>query len=382
MEKEALMGLFSRIKKQMLKVVEWTDNTSDTIVYKFPLNDRYALMKGSQLVVRESQEAIFVSEGKIADVFPAGRYELDTKNLPVLTKLLSWKYAFETPFTGDIYYVNTKQFTGLKWGTQNPVMMRDKDFGMIRLRGYGVYSFRVKEPETLMREVFGTMHSYNTQDIHEYLKKIIVSSLTDAIAESKIPALDLAMSYDEIGSFTQKKLGEKFSEYGLELTSLVIENLSLPEEVEKAMDTRTSMGVMGDKMGTFTQYQTAKAIGDAARNPSGGAGAGMGIGAGFGFGGLMAKTISDSVNGAQDTKEESVKCSKCGASVKAGAKFCPECGQKMNATIKCSKCGAEIKANAKFCQECGQSVNATKKCECGAELGANAKFCPECGKPV
>ena len=381
MEKEALMGLFSRIKRQMLKVVEWTDDTSDTIVYKYPLNDRYALMKGSQLVVRESQEAIFVNEGKIADVFPAGRYELDIKNLPVLTKILSWKYAFETPFTGDIYYVNTKQFTGLKWGTQNPVMMRDKDFGMIRLRGYGVYSFKVKEPETLMREVFGTMHSYNTRDIHEYLKKIIVSSLTDAIAESKIPALDLAMSYDEIAEFTRKKLAEKFSEYGLELTNLVVENLSLPEEVEKAMDTRTSMGVMGDKMGTFTQYQTAKAIGDAARNQSGGAGAGMGIGAGFGLGGVMAKTIAENAVNVSDKKEETDTCPKCGASVEKGSKFCPECGQKMNASKTCAKCGAILNANAKFCQECGEPC-APKKCECGAELSAGAKFCPECGKPV
>ncbi|MBR7110300.1 MAG: SPFH domain-containing protein [Clostridia bacterium] len=378
------MGLFSRIKKQTLKVVEWTDNSTDVIVYKFPLSDRYALMKGSQLVVRESQEAIFVNEGKIADVFPAGRYELDTKNLPVLTKLLSWKYAFETPFTGDIYFVNTKQFTGLKWGTQNPVMMRDKDFGMIRLRGYGVYAFRVVEPETFMREVFGTMRSYSTLDIQDYLKKIIVSSLTDAIAESQIPALDLARSYDEIGEFTKKKLGEKFSEYGLRLTNLVVENLSLPEEVEKSMDTRTSMGVMGDKMGTFTQYQTAKAIGDAARNPSGGAGAGMGIGAGFGFGGMMAKTISDSMNTVSDKKQEelTVTCTKCGAEVRKNAKFCPECGQKMVSGKTCTKCGALLKSNAKFCSECGTPCDMKKTCECGATLDANEKFCPECGKPV
>ncbi len=375
------MGLFSRFKKQMLKVVECTDDTYNTIVYKYPISDRYALMKGSQLIVRESQEAIFVSEGKIADVFQAGRYELDTKNLPVITKLLSWKYAFETPFTGDIYFVNTKQFTGLKWGTQNPVMMRDKDFGMIRLRGYGTYAFKVKKPEIFMREVFGTMRSYATCDIQDYLKKIIVSSLTDAIAESKIPALDLASSYDEIGDYTRAKLSEKFDEYGLELTSLVVENLSLPEEVEKAMDTRTSMGVMGDKMGTFTQYQTAKAIGDAARNPSGGAGAGIGIGAGFGMGGLMAKTVSESLN-AQSKAEDGVPCPKCGATLKKGAKFCSECGEKLAQTKICAKCGAEIKKSAKFCPECGEACKSTKTCSCGAEVKASAKFCPECGKPV
>lgn len=376
------MGLFSRIRRQMLKVVEWTDDSSNTIVYKYPLNDKYALMKGSQLVVRESQEAIFVNEGKIADVFLPGRYELDIKNLPVLTKLLSWKYAFETPFTGDVYYVNTKQFTGLKWGTQNPVMMRDKDFGMIRLRGFGVYSFRVKEPETLMREIFGTMRSYATQDIQEYLKKIIVSGLTDAIAESGIPALDLASSYDEIGEFTRKKLAERFSAYGLELTNLVVENLSLPEEVEKAMDTRTSMGVMGDKMGTFTQYQAAKAMGDAARNPSGGAGAGMGLGAGLGMGGLMAKTVAESMSGTTEKKEAVVNCPKCNAKIKAGSKFCPECGEKITVTKKCAKCGADIKSSAKFCSECGAPCDSVKVCSCGAEVSAKAKFCPECGKPV
>ena len=189
------------------------------------------------------------------------------------------------------------------------------------------------------------------------------------------------MSYDEIAEFTRKKLAEKFSEYGLELTNLVVENLSLPEEVEKAMDTRTSMGVMGDKMGTFTQYQTAKAIGDAARNQSGGAGAGMGIGAGFGLGGVMAKTIAENAVNVSDKKEETDTCPKCGASVEKGSKFCPECGQKMNASKTCAKCGAILNANAKFCQECGEPC-APKKCQCGAELSAGAKFCPECGKPV
>lgn len=374
------MGLFDKIKRQMLKVVEWEDDSSNTIVYKFPMSDRYAVMKGSQLVVRESQQAVFVYEGKIADIFDPGRYDLATANVPVLTAFKNWKYAFETPYVGDIYFVNTKQFTGLKWGTQNPVMMRDSDFGMIRLRGFGAYSFKVDKADVLLKELFGTMHTFKTEDIHDYLKKTIVSGLADAIAESSIPALDLAQKYDEIGSFTKDKLQEKFTSLGLALTDVVVENLSLPEEVEKTMDTRTSMGVLGDKMGTFTQYQSAMAMRDAAQNESGIAGAGMGIGAGFGFGNMMANTVSNTVkDGDQVVK---IKCSKCGTAVDEKAKFCPECGEKMTQDIvKCVACGKDIPKGAKFCPECG-AKQGEKVCKCGAKLDVNAKFCPECGEKI
>ena len=373
------MGLFSMIKRQMLKVVEWTDDTSDTIVYKFPMSDRYAVMKGTQLIVRESQKAIFVNEGKIADIYEPGRYSLDTENTPVLTALKNWKYAFETPFTGDIYFINTKQFAGLKWGTQNPVMMRDKDFGMIRLRGFGTYSFKVERVDILLKELFGTMRSFKTEDIHNHLKKLIVSKLSDAIAESGIPALDLAMKYDEIGVFARQQLQERFSALGFLLTDVVIENLSLPEEVEKTMDTRTSMGVLGDKMGTFTQYQGAMAMRDAANNEGGAAGAGMGIGAGFGFGNVMANSVAQSVASAKD-EEKKIVCPTCKKEINAGAKFCPECGGRVGEpTEKCAKCGLDIPKGAKFCPNCGEKTE--KVCaKCGKTLGASDKFCPECGE--
>ncbi|MGN1099516.1 MAG: SPFH domain-containing protein [Christensenellales bacterium] len=379
------MGFFG---KQMLKVIEWSDQTQDTLVHRYDIEaTRKEVMKGSQLTVRPSQAVIFVNEGKVADIFREGRYVLDTNNLPILTHLMSWKYAFETPFKSDIYFVNMRQFTAQKWGTTNPIMMRDKEFGMIRLRGYGVYSFRVKDPEKLMYEVFATMHTFKTGDITEQLKKIIVSGLSDAIAESKIAALDLAMNYLELSEYAVKILQKRFNDLGFELLNLDIENLSLPEEVEKIMDKRTSMGVLGDQMGTYTQFQAAEAMRDAARNTGGGAvGAGVGMGAGIGIGGMMAQTLSQSLNNAKQNtapaSESTVKCPKCGASVRENAKFCPECGEKLGSKV-CPNCGATVKASAKFCPECGQKIGEKKKCsECGAEVKAGAKFCPECGNKI
>lgn len=353
--------LFKFIKKQLLKVIEWKDDSQDVIIHRFDVDDRYAIMRGSQLTVRESQVAVFVVEGKIADVFMPGRYKLDTENLPVLTLIYSWKYAFETPFTGDVYFINTKQFTNQKWGTSNPIMMRDTDFGVIRLRGYGIYSYRVNDAAKLMREIAGTNKQFKTENIADHLRKMIISTVTDIIAESKIPALDLAMNYEELSEMSRDKLAEKFNGYGFELSSFYIENLSLPEDVEKTLDTRTSMGVLGDKMGTFTQYQAAQAMRDAAQNQGGGlAGAGVGLGAGVG----MAGIFTEALKGAKDDekpKAENINtavCAKCNAKVKANAKFCSECGAKMEIKEQkfCPHCGKKLDKAYKFCPECGKSL--------------------------
>ena len=371
------MGLFSFIKKQMLKVIEWKeDGASDVIVHRFDTPDRYAIMKGTQLIVRETQVAIFVNEGVVADVFTPGRYKLDTHNLPVLTALCNWKYAFENPYVGEVYFVSTKQFAGLKWGTQNPIMMRDKDFGMIRLRGFGAYAFRVSEPKVFMKELLGTSASYHADDIKEYLKKIIVSGLADYIAESGLSALDLAMRYDELGEGAKEKLQDRFFNMGLSLTNLIVENLSLPEEVEKTMDTRTSMGVLSDKMGTFTQYQSAMAMREAANNEGGAGGAGMGIGAGFGLGNMMMQNMQG-MNTARD--DDRVSCSNCGEKIEKGAKFCPSCGKKTTNGEICPKCGKEVEDGAKFCQFCGESL--VKTCpKCGKTV--KGAFCSECGSKL
>lgn len=388
------MGLFDFIASQLIEVIEWLDDSRDTMVYRFPVKNQEIKM-GAQLTVRESQSAIFVNEGQIADVFTPGRYTLTTENMPVLTKIKSWKYGFNSPFKAEVYFVNTKQFTDQKWGTSNPIMMRDQDFGMVRLRGYGMYSYKVSDPARFLREVFGTSESFDTESIGKHLKKIIVSGLSDLIAESNIPALDLSMNYDELSQGGKEKFLPKFEEFGFELKSFYIENLSLPKEVEDAMDKRTSMGVLGD-VNTYAQFQAADAIRDAAKNEGGGfASAGVGLGAGAAMGNMFANAFNNNNNNNNNNQNQNqnqnvagsvgeISCSSCGHKVAKDAKFCMKCGEKMVKEAEkkpCVECGAELETNAKFCMDCGAKQEKTCS-ECNATLGNNSKFCPECGAKV
>ena len=313
------------LKSQLLKVIEWSDDSRDTLVYKFPMNGQ-KIMMGSKLTVRESQVAVFVNKGKIADVFMPGMHKLHARNLPLLTKLNSWKFGFTSPFFSEVYFVNTKQFANQKWGTSNPIAMRDKEFGTIRIRGFGAYSFKVKDAAILLKELFGTSSTFKTEDIVSYLKTIIVAGISDTIAESNISALDLAANLLEFNDMTKAQIGEKFEALGLELASLIVENISFPESVEKALDTRSSMGIMGDKMDTFVKYQAAQAMREAAQNKSGGlATAGVGLGAGVALGQTMADALKPSAKAAEP-KTGGKFCPSCGTKVRKNAKFCPECG--------------------------------------------------------
>ena len=344
------MGFF---KTNLLKSLEWVDDSTDTIVYKYQMDGRQ-IQYGSKLTVRASQVAVFLNKGKIADVFGPGMYALQTSNLPIFTQLMSWGYGFKSPFYADVYFINTKQFTNQRWGTSNPITMRDKDFGTIRIRGYGNYAFKVENPEVFMKELFGTNSTFSTEDINSYLKSIIVSSISDTIAESKISALDIASNLIEFSKVAQESLAETFTNLGLQLTKLVIENISFPEEVEKAIDTRSSMGVLSDKMDTFVKYQSAHAIRDAAQN-QGSAGLGAQLGTGIALGEMMKKSFESSTTPSQPA--ENIKyCPSCGAKNPQAAKFCVECGGKMVQKGKCPKCGAEVGPKSKFCPECGEKL--------------------------
>jgi membrane protease subunit (stomatin/prohibitin family) len=289
------MGLFDNIRNQIgsqfIEIIEWLDDSHDTLVYRFPVYNQEIKM-GAQLVVRENQNSIFVNEGQVADVFKPGRYELSTQNMPILTTLRGWKYGFQSPFKAEVYFFNTRLFTDLKWGTSNPVMMRDAEFGMIRIRAFGTYALRISDVKGFFNAIVGTQGLTTTEDILGQLRSTIISNLSDTIAESKIAALDLASSYRELSALAQKELQPSFASFGLELARFFIDNISLPEEVEAAIDQRTKLGVLGDRMGQYAQLQTADAIKVAAANPGGLAGAGVGLGAGVAMGQMMNQSFN------------------------------------------------------------------------------------------
>jgi membrane protease subunit (stomatin/prohibitin family) len=387
------MSFFDKVKNaamnQFIEVIEWLDNSGDTILYRFPVAGQ-EIKNGAQLIVRESQAAVFVFEGQAADVFGPGRYTIDGGNTPILSKLGAWKYGFNSPMKSEVYFVNTKQFTDMKWGTANPIMLRDNDFGIVRLRAFGGYSMRVADPQTFIREVAGTNAHFETDDIESQLKRAIVSEFSDAIGEMKIPALDLAAQYKELGGAMREKINEDFRAYGIEVTKFYVENISLPPEVEAAIDKRSSMGALGDAQ-RYMQFQAADAMRDAAQNQSGGAGLGAGLGAGFAVGNQMANAFGGQQGGQggsgggqqQQTVQpqaQMIPCPTCGKPNAPGTKFCGECGGKMEVgKVPCINCGAELREGAKFCSECGSSQAKPKCTNCQAELNPGAKFCPECG---
>ena len=270
------MGLFDKLRGELIDIVEWLDASSDTIVHRFDrMNNE--IKNGAQLVVREGQTAVFIDRGQLADVFKPGMYTLETKNLPVLSTIQGWKYGFESPFKCEIYFISTRQFTDLKWGTKNPIIARDPEFGPVRLRAFGTYCVRVTGPENFIREVVGTDGSFTMDEIQDQLRNLIVSRFADIIGESKMPVLDMAANYDELGKFISERIGNDFEQYGMSVTKLLVENISLPPEVEAALDKRTSMGVLGN-LNAYTQYQAATAMTDAAKNPGAGGAMGMGVG--------------------------------------------------------------------------------------------------------
>lgn len=288
------MSLFNKIKEkafnEFIDIIEWTDSTSDTMIWRFP---RYQaeIKNGAQLTVRETQIAVLVNEGQFADIYQPGRYQLTTNNMPILSTLKGWKYGFNSPFKVDVYFVNTKQFLNLRWGTANPIMMRDPEFGPIRIRAFGSYCFRVEpDPTKFIRNVAGTDGNFTTESVTEQLRNFVITKFTDYLGESKVAALDLAANLNEFSDELTIALKSNFAEYGIELTKFLIENISLPEAVEQALDKRTSMGVIGN-MATYTQMQFADSLEAAANNPAGGgnlAGDAMGAGIGLAMAGQLA----------------------------------------------------------------------------------------------
>lgn len=275
------MGLFDTLRAEFIDIIEWIDDSEHTLVWRFPRHQN-EIKNGAQLIVRPGQVAVLVSDGELADVYQPGHYELSTPNMPILSTLRGWKYGFESPFKAEVYFVSTRQITDLKWGTPNPIMMRDPEFGPIRIRAFGAYALKAVEPKALLTEIVGTDGEFGADDITELLRSIIASTFADLLAKLQMPALDLATKYVELSEQLRQEVCEKIDdEYGLDCPQLLVVNISLPEAVEKALDTRTSMGVIGD-MNKYQQYQMGNAMTMAAENPAGGGAAeGMGLGVGL-----------------------------------------------------------------------------------------------------
>lgn len=279
------MSLWDKVFGEFIDIIEWTEDDPDTMVYRY---ERYGneIKYGAKLTVRETQVAVFVSEGQIADVLTAGLYELETKNLPVLSTLQHWDHGFESPFKAEVYFFNMRQFTDLKWGTKNPVMMRDKEFSMVRLRTFGSYAIRINDPEKFMMEILGTDGRFSVTEISHQLRDIIVSRYSSILGKANIPVLDLAGNYDQLGKFITTRISPEFNDYGLALTKVLVENISLPSAVEEALDKRTSMGMIGD-LDKYLKYNAAESLGSG----NGSSASAMEMGIGLAVGQQMSRTL-------------------------------------------------------------------------------------------
>jgi membrane protease subunit (stomatin/prohibitin family) len=288
------MDIGAFIKKQFIDILHWTEETDGVLAWRFPMQD-FEIQYGASLTVRESQMAVFVNEGQVADVFGPGMYKLTTQTLPVLTYLKNWDKLFESPFKSDVYFFSTRLQLGRKWGTPQPITIRDKDFGMVRLRAFGMYSYKLADPKKFYTEISGTRESYTVDELEEQLRNLVVATMSSTLGGSELPFLDMAANQGLLAERMKTAMAETFVRYGLTLDNFVVENISLPEELQKAIDTRISMGMVGD-LGKFTQYQVANSIPLAAQNEGGLAGIGAGLAAGVGMGQMMADAMRQSMN--------------------------------------------------------------------------------------
>jgi membrane protease subunit (stomatin/prohibitin family) len=332
---ETDMALGDFLRKQFIDVIQWTESGPGVLMYRFPMRDM-EIQSGGKLTVRESQMALFVNEGKAADLFGPGLHTLVTSNLPLLTNLQNWDKAFESPFKSDVYFFSTRVQTAQRWGTQQPITIRDKEFGAVRLRAFGVYSFRVANPAVFQANIAATDAEYTVDQIEPQLRNAVIAGFTGAFANAQVPFLDMAANQAELAKQIAVTVAPAFEQLGLKLESFTVENLSLPDELQKRLDERISMNIVGD-LRAYTQYQAAQSIPIAAANPGGIAGIGVGLGAGMGMGGAIADAMRGAMGGAP-----------AGSAPAAGASAAPT-----GETKFCLHCGKSIPAQAKFCPECG-----------------------------
>lgn len=375
---------------QFMEVIEWFDKSGQEMAHRYPEKGSGEIKMGAQLVIRENQAAIFFRDGKGLDVLGSGRHTLSTMNLPVITKVLSLPWGFTSPFRAEVYFTNMKVFTNMKWGTKDPVVFKDSELGMVRLRAFGNFTIRITQPLLFINTIVGTMGEYFTDDIEGYFRDIIVSRLNDFLGENVDTILDLPKVYDEMGVAVKMRLVNDFTKYGMELIDFFINSITPPAEVQKMIDEKSGMAAVGN-LDAFMKFKAAKAMGDAARGggtAGEGAAAGMGLGIGAGLGmmipGMMFKTMSPDDSSPERIKQRgTVNCPDCHTEVGLDARFCHRCGHQLVIVKKCPQCEKNLGATANFCSSCGYNLKAEiKSSKCNNKLLPGTKFCPSCGEAV
>jgi len=379
-----------------IEVAQSLDETGELIVSRFPASGDADLKLGSQVIVRESQAAVFFRGGKALDTFGPGRHTLTTANLPLLEKVINIPFGGDTPFKAEVYFVNLKVFTNIKWGTREPILYRDTELAMVRLRAFGILSYKVDDPQLFINKLVGTQGTFTAGEINDFLKGIVIARLADFLGENLKSIFDLAQYYDELGAGTKARIKDDFAKYGLILEDFLVNSISPPEEVQKKIDERSGMAAMGN-LDDYMKYKAAQALQDAANQGGGGgmAGAGMGAGVGLGMGMMMPGMIASAMQpgmqpapaapaaaggAAAGAAAAMIACPACQQPNAAGAKFCANCGSKIPQPGACPSCGAANAPGAKFCAECGSKLGAGTKCpECGQDVAPGTKFCANCG---
>jgi membrane protease subunit (stomatin/prohibitin family) len=347
------MGLFDAVKKQFLDVIEWTESDDQTLAWRFPIQDN-EIQNGGQLTVRESQLALFVDQGKVADAFGPGRHLLTTQNLPILTTLRSWPFGFNSPFKSEIYFFSTRQKLGQKWGTPQPIALRDKELGSVQLRMFGTFSYHLVDPKLFYGQVSGTREVFRTEDLAVQLVPVITTTAATAFGQSGVPFLDMAANQQALSAELQKRLAEPFGKLGVALDAFVVESITLPPELQDALVQRQSIGIVGDPA-RYAQYQAARSIPIAAANPGGIAGVGAGLAAGAAVGQMMAGALAGApAGGATATYVAAAACIACGKAIVAGDPFCKHCGKPQ--ARACPQCQAGVGPEAAFCPKCGAKL--------------------------
>jgi membrane protease subunit (stomatin/prohibitin family) len=368
-----------------LENLEWFDETGQELVHRLPENGSGDIKYGAQLTIRESQAGVFYYKGKAVGAFGPGRHTLKTANIPLLTKIASIPWGMKSPLRAEMYFVNLKIFTNLKWGTRDPVAFKDSELGLIRLRAFGVFNLQVVQPVLFINRLVGTQGMYTTDEIEEYLNRVIVSRYNDYMGETIDSILNLPSQYDELSEGLAKRLHEDFSHFGINLTHLYINAITPPAEVQQAIDDRSRMGVFDD-MNKLMQMKAAMAM-EKASEAGGDAGSGMGAGMGLMMPAMFAQYFTGALPQSKQKEEPpAFNCPDCKHPIAVDAKFCPQCGHQQLVYNQCSKCNKNLTPNAKFCSRCGTAaelISKTKSCPtCGNENLADSSFCNECGEKL